>query len=284
MKHLDSSQKKLLLPLVGLTVLGLIGGFVRYLHLTKAFDALGLAIRGNLYGPVLTALSVIVLLGLGAAFIAVRFKKTGLCSAAIGTAPKMTLIPATIGTIVAMLAAIKMLADSVDSFSAWGIICGLLFLIAAAVTLPVLRKLSAKPSADSSIGSASLLIVFWASFRLIEIYREVSANPAIGIYLCDVMGMIAMILMFFACSGSLLGKIPAHRLYLMTAACLFFGTVALVGKGLVCVNAVLTPAVLSGADLLDACIYFYGFTCAISIAATFFFPAAKESAPAETEQ
>lgn len=275
MKHLDSTQKKLLIPLSALVLLGVAGGFVRYLHLTKAFDALGLAIRGNPYGTVLTVLSVIVLLGLAAVYAAARFgKKTVFDGAAIGSAPKAALFPAALGTVAAMLAAIKALVDSVGSFSAWGMLNGLLLLASAVLTLPVLRKLAA-PDIDSPLCSASLVIVFWASFRLIEIYRNVSANPATGAYLCDVMAMIALILMFFACSGYLLGKVSARRVYWMTAAYFFFGTVAMIGRGLVCAHAVLTPAVLSLTDLFDVFVYFYGFACACSIALGFFFPAAK---------
>ena len=275
MKNFNPLQKKLLIPFLTFVLLGAVGGFVRYLHLTKAFDALGLAIRDNPYGIVLTLLSVIVLLGLAAVYVVARLhKKTVFDAAAIGTAPKAALVPAAIGTIAAMLAAIKAIADSVGTFSVWGILNGLLLLVSDVLTLPVLRKL-ATPDTDSPLCSASLVIVFWASFRLIEIYRNVSANPAIGAYLCDVMAMIALILMFFACSGYLLDKVSARRVYWMTAAYFFFGTVAMIGKGLVCAHAVLTPAVLSFADLFDVCVCFYGFTCALSIAAGFFFPSAK---------
>ncbi|MBR5519497.1 MAG: hypothetical protein IKU55_02150 [Clostridia bacterium] len=272
MKQLNAAQKKLLIPLFVTLIFGLFGGVLRYLHLTRAFDALGLAIRNNPYGLLLTVLSLAAIVALIAAIAAIRMKKASfLSAAAIGNAPKATLFPAALGTVIAMLAAIKTLADAVGTFSVWEMLSGLLFLVSAVLTLPVIRKLPTATNEDSPIASASLLLVFWASFRLIEIYRNVSGNPAIGTYLCDVMAMISLILMFFACSGYFHRRVTARRVYLMTTAYFFFGTTALLGKGLVCAKAVLSGTPLVWANILDACVYCYGFACAISLICTFFF-------------
>ena len=264
-------QKKWLMPPVLLLIAGLVGGVVRYLHLTKGFDVLHLPVEGTSYGPFLTVLAVIVLVLFAAASAALRLKKCPcLQNLVINNAPKATLMPAAAGTAVAAVTAVKLLADAVEAASVWGVLNGLLLLLSAAVALPVVRKLALGADADSSVSSLSLVIVFWASFHLIEIYRSVSANPAIGIYLCDLAAMISMILMFFSVSGYLCQKVSAVRVYLMSTAYFFFGTQALVGKGLLCVRAVLNGSMPTAADFADTCVFFFGLACAVSIACTFF--------------
>ncbi len=268
---LSKFEKAALLLLMLLA--GIFGGLIRYFHLKYGFDALGLAVRGNRHAVILAALFALITMAFAVVIVLALtgrlFPKDAVSVGTIGTPTillsALSALAAAVGTIVTLVSAVKQL-------SVWGMLNGILFFAAAILTVPVVRKLSARSDSGSPIGTASLIIVFWSCFRLIEVYRTVSSTPSVSVYFYDLAALISLILMFFSCAGYLYGRSGAMRVYLTVAAYLFFGTVSLVGKGGLCLSALFSGAPVVMADATDVCVYLYGFLFALAVIPTFFAP------------
>lgn len=252
---------------------GLLGGLIRFMHLRDGFDTLGLAVSGNRSGLMLMILCIFMLVALGTVILlAASNRLFPQNPVAIGVVGMPTIFFAILSAIAATCGTIVSFASAIRSVSVWGMLSSLLYFASAALTVPVIRRLSMPVDCGSPTASASLVPVFWACFRLIEVYRTVSANPSVSAYFYDIAGLITMILMFFACSGYLYGRKNATRVYLSVAANLFFCTVSLVGRGGQVLRLLVSGASVSGSELLEVLIFLYGFLYTWAVIPLFFSP------------
>lgn len=263
---------------------GLLGGVIRLMHLRDGFDTLGLAISGNRSGLILLILCVFMLVALGVVILlAASDRLFPQNPVSIGIVGIPTILFAIFAAIAATCGTIVSFASAIRSVSVWGMLSSLLFFATAALTVPVVRRLSMPVDGVSPTASASLVPVFWACFRLIEVYRTVSANPSVSAYFYDIAALITMILMLFACSGYLYGRKSATRVYLSVAANLFFCTLSLVGRGGHVLRLLLSSTTVSDSELLDVLIFLYGFLYTLAVVPLFFAPHRRDPMAALNE-
>ena len=252
---------------------GIFGGVIRYYHLKYGFDALGLAVEGNRHATILAALFVFITL---AFFVVAFLAQTGRLfpkdAVGLGAIGVPAIILSVLATAAAAAGTVATLASSVRQLSVWGILNGILFFAAAVLTVPVVKKLSSRSESGSPIGTASLIIVFWSCFRLIEVYRDVSSNPSVSAYFYDLASLISLILMFFGCAGYIYGRSGSMRVYLSVAAYLFFGTVSLIGRGALCLGSLFGGETVSVTAVIDVFVYLYGFLFALAVITILFAP------------
>jgi hypothetical protein len=265
-------------PLIILIMLlGLVGGVIRYLHLKTGFDEIGLNKESNIFSVVLIGLSAIVLAIL--IITAVYAKKGGVLSKEsirLGTIGWKSIYSVSIASVLILGATVIKFAVSASPFSIWGFINGILMFGAAAVSVSVIRKLSAKQNGEAVSGAAALGPVFMACFALIEYYRDISRNPVSSIYLYNVLAYISLILMVFACASYIFSRVTLFRVFITLLGFMFFGTMSLVGQLLYLIsNGIETKPQLSlllDNSVAEILIFGYGFFFALSVLTLFFRP------------
>lgn len=243
------------LPPVALAC-GIVAGVLRWRHLNTGFDTLGLPVGGSGTGLALFFAALVALFAALCVFAWARRENPLI-------APITALSPATpvlagLAAVAGLLSAGITLIGAFRTSSVWDMIGGLLMAAAAALTVPVMRHLT--DSTDSPVRTASLVTVIWACFRLIEVYRNVSPNPAVSYYFYDLISLITLILLTFYCSGYLFGRGTATRLYCIIIAYFCFGTMTLVGDGLLCITGESSWALCS-----DVLTYVFGLFFAFAV-------------------
>jgi hypothetical protein len=260
-----------------MTILGIIGGVLRYLHLETGFNSLGLNIENNRYSVFLAALVVAVLAIL--AIIAVLSKK-GTALAAdklrLGTIGWQSIVPISLASLLIIAGTAVKVVVSVKPFSVWGLLNGMLMFASGAVSVSTVRKMSAKNNGQAVNGTAALVPVFMACFALIEYYRDISKNPVPSIYFYNVLSYIALILMVYSCAGYLFSRVSLVRVFISMLAYMFYGAVTLIGQFLY----IITNAGASGwihnefldNNIVEILILGYGFFFAVSVLVLYFRP------------
>ena len=238
-----------LLPPVALAG-GVIAGVLLWRHLRTGFDELGLPTGSSGTGLALFFAAALTLFA-ALCVLAWAKKETPLVSPISSISPA-TPVLVCLASLAGLASAVITLSVAFSTSSVWNMISGLLLVISSVLTIPVMRHLT--DGNDSPLRTASLVTVVWACFRLIEVYRNVSANPSVSSYFYDLISLISLILLTFHCSGYLFGRASATRLFLVCIAYLCFGTLTLVGDGLRCVTGDFSPVLCA-----DTLVYAFGF-------------------------
>lgn len=234
------SQRKVRLESALFGVLGLAAGIVRYFHLSTGFEPAddpeiaGLAIPGNVYGMLITTVSVLVCVYLLLSYAVSRFgsdKAKGdlLVPGRINGKARAFLLAS---AITAFFGATLQMIDSFARFSVWGILTsGLLF--GAGASAVVTARYMGQRARGENIGPPNVLLaVFWACAWLVDLYQSVSRKPTLLQYVFPVLGVITLVLVFYVSAGYVFARAKLPAVLCAMKALLFFGPMNIVGEGL----------------------------------------------------
>lgn len=127
-----------------------------------------------------------------------------------------------------------------------GFILGLLALAAGAVCIPLARA-QAAGKVDEGNASSTLLLMAWAAFYLILVFKDNNTNPYFARYLADLLTGVSLTLAFLFYSRFLYSK-PMPRRFLFFAGAGVILSFALAGGAAL---AVLLPGDGAGVPLAD---------------------------------
>ncbi len=260
-------------------LLGIAAGIIRYLHKTKGFDSLELAVRGNVYNIMLTGLVVSVLLLIVITLIYMKKTELFTGSQCLGTIGRTSLLFAFLSSLAMGAGAVIKFALSMpfDGWQTlWGVVTGALMFSAAAVQIGVIKKLSLRNCGHRVNGNTALIAVFMSCFVLIEFYRGVSTNPSPSFYVYNLFSHISLILMLFACAGYIHRRASLLRMFVTLISLLFFGTMTFVSELFYTIHTASKRGfflrdLLSG-SVLETVMMLYGLFFAVSVLILFFRP------------
>ena len=258
-------------------LIGLAGGILRYLHITKGFNEDWLS-TGSLWG---TAIAVLTVIMAGAAVLISLSNRSYLSKSLprIGTMGFGSLVFFLFASFLGMLSGFFTAWYAFKNFSPFDLFTGGMAVCAAMLCLLTARRVAIRGTGRDIPSAMTLIPPVAISFILIANYRELSVLPSLSRYIYVLLAVISILLLVFTCAAWIYRRISVSRFFASVFFALYMLPVVIFGDGIYLLRTYLKVGLFTSYGLAKAVaplfFYIYGFFMAVGIALLFLRPVRK---------